>query len=163
MSRLSQKLALAAGMDPAQAEMLLQASALHDIGKIGIPDRVLLKPGRLDLDEWDVMKTHTTIGGQLLDGSSSTVIQMAQRIAVSHHERWDGRGYPYGIAGEDIPFESRVCTICDVYDALVSERPYKAAWPVEDALAEIASMSGTAFEPALVEVFMREIAPSLRA
>src|SRR5215217_6710164 len=163
MSKLAQRLALAAGMDREQAEMLLQASALHDIGKIGIPDRVLLKPGKLDADEWELMKTHTTIGAQLLAGSSSEVVQMAERIALTHHERWDGRGYPHGLAGEDIPFESRICTIADVFDALMSERPYKKAWPVSDALAEIARMSGSAFEPWLAEVFLREVARDLPA
>ena len=161
MSKLAHRLALAAGMDREQAEMLLQASALHDIGKIGIPDRVLLKPGKLDVDEWELMKTHTTIGAQLLAGSSSEVVQMAERIALTHHERWDGKGYPNGLAGEDIPFESRVCTIADVFDALVSERPYKKAWPVSEALAEIARMSGSAFEPWLADVFLREVARDL--
>ena len=161
MSKLAHRLALAAGMDREQAEMLLQASALHDIGKIGIPDRVLLKPGKLDADEWELMKTHTTIGAQLLAGSTSGVVQMAERIALTHHERWDGKGYPHGLAGEDIPFESRVCTIADVFDALVSERPYKKAWPVSEALAEIARMSGTAFEPWLADVFLREVAPGI--
>ena len=161
MSCLARELALAAGMDLEQAEMLLQASALHDIGKIGIPDRVLLKPGRLNSEEWELMKTHTTIGAQLLAGSSSEVIQMAERIALSHHERWDGKGYPHGLAGDAIPIESRICTIADVFDALVSERPYKQAWPVDEALAEIARMSGLAFEPALADVFLRDIAPGL--
>jgi putative two-component system response regulator len=161
MSRLAHRLACAAGMAPERAEMLLQASALHDIGKIGIPDRVLLKPGKLDADEWELMKTHTTIGAQLLSGSTSEVVQMAERIALTHHERWDGRGYPHGLHGVDIPFESRVCTIADVFDALVSERPYKPAWTVEDALEEIGRMSGTAFEPKLVELFLREVAPEI--
>jgi response regulator RpfG family c-di-GMP phosphodiesterase len=163
MSRLTQRLALAAGMDAGHAEMLLQASALHDIGKIGIPDRVLLKPGKLDAEEWELMKTHTTIGAQLLAGSSSDVVQMAERIALTHHERWDGRGYPNGLSGQDIPFESRICTIADVFDALISERPYKKAWPVDEALAEIARMSGSAFEPWLVDVFLREVARDLPA
>jgi putative two-component system response regulator len=161
MSRLTHRLALAAGMDRERAEMLLEASALHDIGKIGIPDRVLLKPGKLDADEWELMKTHTTIGAQLLQGSGSEVVQMAERIALTHHERWDGKGYPHGLSGEDIPFESRICTIADVFDALVSERPYKGAWPVSDALAEVARMSGSAFEPWLVDVFLREVARDL--
>jgi response regulator RpfG family c-di-GMP phosphodiesterase len=159
MSRLAHRLALATGMDAERAEMLHQASALHDIGKIGIPDRVLLKPARLDADEWAVMQTHTTIGSQLLAGSRSDLVRMAERIALTHHERWDGSGYPNGLSGDDIPLESRICTICDVFDALVSERPYKAAWPVADALAEIESMSGTAFEPRLVDLFLREVAP----
>ena len=162
MSRLTHRLAVAAGMAPEHAEMLLQASALHDIGKIGIPDRVLLKPGKLDADEWELMKTHTTIGAQLLSGSSSEVVQMAERIALTHHERWDGKGYPHGLHGVDIPFESRICTIADVFDALVSERPYKPAWSVSDALDEIERMSGSAFEPRLVEAFLREVAPELR-
>jgi response regulator RpfG family c-di-GMP phosphodiesterase len=161
MSKLAQRIALAAGMDRTRAEMLLQASALHDIGKIGIPDRVLLKPGKLDAEEWELMKTHTTIGAQLLAGSRSEVVQMAESIALTHHERWDGSGYPNGVAGEAIPFESRICTIADVFDALISERPYKKAWPVEEALAEIERMSGGAFEPRLVEVFLREVAPEL--
>ena len=161
MSRIAHQLALAAGMERERAEMLLQASALHDIGKIGIPDRVLLKPGKLDPDEWELMKTHTTIGHQLLGGSSSEVIQMASRIALSHHERWDGKGYPRGLAGEDIPLESRICTIADVFDALVSERPYKRAWPVDEALEEVARMSGSAFEPRLVEFFLRDVVPGL--
>jgi response regulator RpfG family c-di-GMP phosphodiesterase len=161
MSKLAHRLALAAGMDPAQADLLLQASALHDIGKIGIPDRVLLKPGKLDPDEWELMKTHTTIGAQLLGGSASEVVQMAERIALTHHERWDGRGYPHGIAGGEIPFEARVCSIADVFDALISERPYKKAWTVDEALAEVARMSGSAFEPWLVDVFLREVARDL--
>jgi CRP-like cAMP-binding protein len=160
MSRLSHRLALAAGLEPAAAEMLLQASALHDIGKIGIPDRVLLKQGPLDDEEWALMQTHTTLGAQLLAGSRSPVIQMAEQIALTHHERWDGGGYPHGMAGADIPLESRICTICDVFDALISERPYKRAWPVADALAEIAVMSGKAFEPRLVELFLGEVAPA---
>ena len=161
MSRLTHRLAVAAGMAPEQAEMLLQASALHDIGKIGIPDRVLLKPGKLDADEWELMKTHTTIGAQLLSGSSSEVVQMAEQIALTHHERWDGKGYPHGLHGVDIPFEARICTIADVFDALVSERPYKPAWSVPDALEEIERMSGSAFEPRLVEIFLREVAPDI--
>jgi putative two-component system response regulator len=161
MSKLAHRLAIAAGMDRERAEMMLQASALHDIGKIGIPDRVLLKPGKLDAEEWELMQTHTTIGAQLLAGSSSEVVQMAEQIALTHHERWDGKGYPHGLAGEDIPFESRICTIADVFDALVSERPYKKAWPVSEALAEIARMSGSAFEPWLADVFLREVARDL--
>ena len=159
MSRLAHRLAVAAGMDRGRTEMLLQASALHDIGKIGIPDRVLLKPGKLDAEEWELMKTHTTIGAQILAGSRSDVLRMAESIALTHHERWDGQGYPNGMSGEDIPLEARICSICDVFDALISERPYKKAWPVSDALVEIARMSGTAFEPWLVDVFLGEVAP----
>jgi response regulator RpfG family c-di-GMP phosphodiesterase len=159
MSRMTQRLALAAGMGEEQAEMLHEASALHDIGKIGIPDRVLLKPGKLDDEEWALMQTHAAIGAQILAGSKSEVIQMAERIALTHHERWDGGGYPGGLRGLDIPFESRICTICDVFDALISERPYKPAWSIPEARAEIAAMSGRAFEPRLVGLFLRHVAP----
>jgi CRP-like cAMP-binding protein len=161
MSRVAHKLAVAAGFDDERAELLLQASALHDIGKLGIPERILLKPGRLDAEEWEVMKTHTTIGAELLAGSRSPVGQMAERIALTHHERWDGQGYPNQIAAEDIPVESRICAIADVYDALISERPYKAAWPVSEALAEIERMAGHAFDPELVQLFLDEVAPHL--
>ena len=159
MSRLAHGLALASGMERDRADMLLEASALHDIGKIGIPDRVLLKPGKLNAEEWDQMKTHTTIGARILAGSRSDVLRMAESIALTHHERWDGEGYPHGLAGEDIPIESRICSICDVFDALISERPYKEAWPVSEALAEIARMSGRAFEPRLAAVFLNDVAP----
>ncbi len=110
--------------------MLRHASALHDVGKIGIPDNVLLKPGGLDPDEWRIMQSHTAKGAEILAGSTSPLIQMAEAIARTHHERWDGTGYPNGLAGEDIPLEGRICAICDVYDALGSKRPYKEAWPV---------------------------------
>jgi HD-GYP domain-containing protein (c-di-GMP phosphodiesterase class II) len=161
MSRVAHRLALASGMEPARAEMLMQAAALHDIGKIGIPDSVLLKPGKLDAEEWAVMQTHTVMGSQLLDGSRSEVVQLAETIALTHHERWDGAGYPSGLAGEQIPLEARICAIADVFDALISERPYKSAWPVPDALAEIGRMSGHAFEPRLAEIFLRDVAPAL--
>jgi HD-GYP domain-containing protein (c-di-GMP phosphodiesterase class II) len=162
VSRVAAQIATAAGVDPMRVEMLLQAAALHDIGKIGIPDKVLLKPGKLDPDEWELMKTHTTIGAQLLSGSRSDVVQLAEIIALSHHERWDGAGYPHGLAGEEIPLEARVVAIADVYDALISERPYKAAWPTSEALAEVERMSGHAFDPRLVELFLTQVAPDLQ-
>jgi CHASE2 domain-containing sensor protein len=162
MSVLSARLGRAAGMSEQDAEMLLYASAMHDVGKIGIPDRVLLKPGPLDPDEWEIMKTHTTIGANILAGSSSPLLRMAERIALTHHEKWDGSGYPAGLAGEQIPLEGRVCAICDVFDALTSPRPYKDAWPVEQALEEIRSQSGQHFEPRLVKLFL-ELAPELVA
>ncbi len=160
MSVLSARLGRAAGMSEQDAEMLQYASAMHDVGKIGIPDRVLLKPGPLDADEWEIMKTHTTIGANILAGSSSPLLRMAERIALTHHEKWDGSGYPAGLAGEQIPLEGRVCAICDVFDALTSPRPYKDAWPVEQALDEIRSQSGRHFEPRLVKLFL-ELAPGL--
>jgi CHASE2 domain-containing sensor protein len=162
MSHLSKRLGLAAGMSEQEAEVLLYASAMHDVGKIGIPDRVLLKPGPLDPDEWEIMKTHTTIGASILSGSTSPLLQMAEQIALTHHEKWDGSGYPNGLAGEDIPLVGRICAICDVFDALTSKRPYKDAWSVEDALDEVRSQSGQHFDPALAELFL-ELAPKLFA
>jgi putative nucleotidyltransferase with HDIG domain len=154
MSRLCERLAREIGWSVAEAELLRHASALHDVGKIGIPDRVLLKPGKLDTDEREIMKTHAMIGASMLADSRSELLQVAEEIARTHHERWDGTGYPARVRGEDIPLVGRICSICDVFDALVSPRPYKEAWPVPDALAEIASQSGRQFDPQLVEAFL---------
>jgi putative nucleotidyltransferase with HDIG domain len=154
MSLLCERLAREIGWSVAEAELLRHAAALHDVGKIGIPDRVLLKPGKLDGEEWEVMKTHATIGASMLSDSRSELLQLAESIARTHHERWDGTGYPARLRGEDIPIAGRICSICDVYDALVSPRPYKEAWPVADALAEIAAQSGRQFDPQLVEAFV---------
>ncbi len=154
MSRLCQRLALAAGMSEEAAEMLLYAAAMHDVGKIGIPDRVLLKPGPLDPDEWEIMKTHTRIGADILSGSSSPLLRMAEEIALTHHERWDGSGYPRGLSGEEIPLVGRISAICDVFDALTSKRPYKEAWPAAVALEEVWAQRGRHFDPRLVELFL---------
>jgi response regulator RpfG family c-di-GMP phosphodiesterase len=153
MSRLCQRLGLAVGMSETDAEQLRHAAAMHDIGKIGIPDSVLLKPGRLDADEWAVMKSHTTIGAGILAGSRSPLVQVAESIVLTHHERWDGSGYPRGLRGEEIPLEGRIAAICDVFDALITERVYKAAWSVDDALAELRRGAGGHFDPSLVEAF----------
>jgi len=157
-----ERLALAVGMAPADAELLRYASALHDVGKVGIPDHILSKPGSLDPAEWEAMKTHTTIGGNILAGSSSQLIQLSEEIALTHHEHWDGSGYPLGLEGEQIPLAGRICAICDVFDALLSPRPYKDAWPYERAAAEIESLAGSQFDPGLVDAFM-SIAPQLHA
>jgi len=154
MSRVASRLAAEAGASATQAEMILHAAPMHDIGKIAIPDHILLKPGRLDPDEWAIMESHTALGAELLTGSRSPVVQMGRTIALTHHERWDGTGYPSGMAGQEIPFESRVTAVCDVFDALISERPYKPAWPANDALAEIKRQSGHHFDPELVRVFV---------
>jgi HD-GYP domain-containing protein (c-di-GMP phosphodiesterase class II) len=153
MSRMCSRLALAAGATPMEAELLLQAAPMHDVGKIAIPDRILRKPGKLEPDEWEIMQSHTRIGAELLAGSRSPVVQLGEAIALTHHERWDGSGYPRGLRGEEIPFSARVVAVCDVFDALISDRPYKAAWSVDDALREIKSESGGHFEPRLVQAF----------
>jgi putative two-component system response regulator len=154
MSKMAECIGEEAGMTDAQTELLLHASPMHDIGKIGIPDRILLKPGKLDPAEWEIMKTHTTIGAEILSGHSSELLGMAREVALSHHERWDGTGYPSGVRGEDIPLVGRVVALADVFDALTSERPYKKAWSVEEAVTEVRRSSGTHFDPRLVEAFM---------
>jgi CHASE2 domain-containing sensor protein len=151
---LCERLALAAGLDRRTAEALHHAAALHDLGKIAIPDAVLLKPGKLDAGEWELMKTHTTAGAQVLAGSQSELLQLGEAIALTHHERWDGGGYPNGLAGEEIPLAGRICSICDAYDAMVSKRPYKDAGAPEDALAEIERQAGKQFDPRLVKAFL---------
>ncbi len=162
MSRLCARLAQANGMDEAEADLLHYAAAMHDVGKIGIPDEILLKPGRFTPDERRVMETHTTMGASILAGSRSTLLQLAEEIARTHHERWDGDGYPAGLSGEEIPRAGRIAAICDVFDALTSERPYKDAWSVDEALTEIAAQSGRQFDPELVDAFLT-LAPQLRA
>ncbi len=151
---LCRRLALAAGLSVDEADLLERASAMHDVGKIAIPDRILRKPGPLDPAERATMERHTIIGAELLGGSRSALVQAAEEIARSHHERWDGTGYPAGLAGEAIPLAGRICAICDVFDALVSNRPYKTAWPVEEALAEIREQGGGQFDPRLTELFL---------
>jgi putative two-component system response regulator len=154
MSRLSQRLARAAGMSPSAAERLRHASTLHDVGKIGIPDRVLLKEAPLDREEQALMRTHPTVGASILADSRSPLLQMAEEVACTHHEHWDGTGYPNGLKGEEIPLVGRICAIADVFDALVTERPYKPAWSVDDALAEIEDQAGRHFDPRLVSIFV---------
>lgn len=151
---LAFRLGLAAGLDLETAERLRRASAMHDVGKVAIPDSILRKPGRLTDEERAVMQTHTTIGASLLAGSRSPLVQMAEVIALTHHERWDGKGYPAGLSGEGIPLVGRITAVCDVFDALVSPRVYKNAWPVEDALAEIEKEAGHHFDPELAALFL---------
>lgn len=160
MSKSAQRLALAAGLGEDHAERILYAAPMHDIGKIGIPDRILLKPGKLDPAEWDVMKTHVTIGSDILADHPSELMQMARTIVLYHHEKWDGSGYPRGVAGIDIPIEGRLAAITDVFDALTSERPYKAAWPVERAVSLLREEAGKHFDPELVALFV-EILPEI--
>ncbi|MGH3442029.1 MAG: HD-GYP domain-containing protein [Nitriliruptorales bacterium] len=153
MSRYAEALARAIGLTPAECDLVLNAAPMHDIGKIGVPDAVLLKPGALSGEEWAIMQSHTVVGARMLEGSTSRLIQEAGRIALNHHERWDGEGYPNGVAGEDIPLSARICSISDVFDALTSERPYKDEWPVERAVEEIEAQRGKMFDPVLVDVF----------
>jgi putative two-component system response regulator len=167
ISQFSQSVARAAGLPAEQCDLLLSASPMHDIGKIGIPDRILFKTSGLDAEEWEIMKTHTSIGADLLSGHDSQLMRTAAQIALTHHERWDGAGYPSGIAGLDIPLEGRIVAMVDVFDALISKRPYKERWPIEDALRTVEAGSGTAFDPDLIPHFrraqpeMREILESL--
>lgn len=157
MSHISALLARSIGWSEADSELLLHASPMHDIGKIGIPDAILLKPGKFEPAEWEIMKTHATIGGALLDGDDSDLMRMAREIALTHHEKWDGSGYPEGLAGEAIPQAGRIAALADVFDALTSERPYKKAWKVEDTVELIKENSGKHFDPQLVEVFLQEL------
>lgn len=156
MSRMCAALGREAGLPEIEVELLLHAASMHDIGKIAIPDRVLLKRGPLDPDEWELMKSHTIVGAEMLAGSSSTVVQMGEVIARAHHEKWNGTGYPLGLREEEIPLVARICAVCDVFDALVSDRPYKTAWPVDEALAELRSLAGRHLDPELVELFVEK-------
>lgn len=161
MSQFAMKLGEALGLSAEECDLLHHASPLHDVGKIGIPDNILLKPGKLTPEEFEIMKTHTTIGAKILAGSDSPVMKMAEVIAMTHHERWDGKGYPNGIRGDEIPFVGQICSVCDVFDALTSERPYKKAWGFDETVAEIKKMSGFNFNPKIVECFMT-ILPAIK-
>ena len=155
MSKFSERIAREIGLDDKTCKLILYSSPMHDVGKIGIPDKILLKPGKLDAEEWAIMKTHSEIGAKILSGSNSELMQMGETIARFHHEHWDGSGYPQGLKGEDIPLEARIVTVCDVFDALTSDRPYKKAWSVEDAVEEMQKLRGTLFDPELIDVFMK--------
>ncbi len=160
MSRYAQLIALAYGLPKEQAETILNAAPMHDIGKIGIPDRILLKPGKLSEEEWRMMQNHVVIGSKILSGHQSGLMETAQRIALHHHEKWDGSGYPNGLKGEEISIEGRICALADVFDALLSVRPYKKPWSVEEALTLIESEAGRHFDPELAPL-MRQILPEI--
>ena len=155
MSKCCQALARAAGLSEDHAEMLLYASPMHDIGKIGIPDRILLKPGPLTPDEWHIMRQHAEMGCEIIGDHPSELLQMACIIARTHHEKWDGSGYPRGLKGGEIPIDGRITALCDVFDALTSVRPYKAAWTPEQAMEWINEHAGKHFDPNLVAAFNR--------
>ena len=161
VGRIAGRLAQVLGLAEDEQQLIARAAPLHDIGKIGIPDTVLLKQDRLDTAERTVIESHTTIGADILSGSRFALLQLAEEIALSHHERWDGAGYPNGLAQERIPISGRITAVADVFDALTHERPYKKAWTVKDALREIEASAGSHFDPAVVEALLR-IAPELR-
>ena len=152
------QLAGALGLSAKEISLLKRAAPLHDVGKIGIPDNILLKPAKLTDDEFSAIKTHTTIGAAILAQHQTALLQLASRIALTHHERWDGKGYPQGLAGEDIPLVGRIVAVADVFDALTHERPYKKAWPIAEAVAEIEKQTGTQFDPDVVSAFTETIA-----
>ena len=154
VARIAQLVAAGVGLDPQRCRMIYLAAPLHDIGKIGIADAILGKPGKLTPEEFSVMRQHVTIGARILENGSSELIRTAELIAQSHHERWDGTGYPDRLSGADIPIEARIVAIADVFDALCSERPYKPAWPIEKAASEIRACSGSHFDPDCVAAFM---------
>ncbi|MEY2632931.1 MAG: hypothetical protein RIR00_1585, partial [Pseudomonadota bacterium] len=154
MAHYSRLIARQLGLDDAQQKLIFEAAPMHDVGKIGIPDHILLKPGRLTPEEFELMKRHASLGYELLNGSASSVLQAGAEIANSHHEKFDGSGYPNGLAGETIPLFGRIVAVADVFDALTSERPYKKAWPVEDARKLLVDGRGQHFDPVCVDAFL---------
>jgi len=160
MSLYCVALAEAMGLSWHECDMMKHASPLHDLGKIGIPDKILLKPGKLDADEWEIMKTHSTIGAQILSRSKSDMLNFAKIIALTHHEKWDGSGYPKGLKGEKIPQAGRIVAICDVFDALTSVRPYKKAWSLKDTFSHLEEQKGSHFDPKIVPLFL-DITPEI--
>ncbi|NYE62032.1 putative two-component system response regulator [Duganella sp. 1224] len=157
MSHYARILGLAIGMSEAEAEDLLHAAPMHDVGKIGIPDSILRKPGPLDPEEWQVMQSHASIGGDIIGQHPAGMLAMAYDVAMSHHEKWDGSGYPNGLQGEEIPLVGRIVAVADVFDALTSARPYKEAWPVEKAVEHMLAQRDRHFEGRLVDVFIEQM------
>jgi putative two-component system response regulator len=151
---MSALLAKQLGMADAQVSLIRRAAPLHDVGKIGVPDKILLKLGKLTEEEFAIVKTHTVIGARILSGGKFPLLRLAEEIAFSHHERWDGAGYA-GLSGTDIPLAGRIVAVADVFDALTQQRPYKPAWSVGEAIAEIERQRGQQFDPGVVEAFLR--------
>ena len=160
MSLYSALLASRTGVEKEECDLLLNAAPMHDIGKIGIPDRILLKPGKLDPEEWKIMRTHVSIGADILSGDDSDLLKLARTVALEHHEKWDGSGYPYGLKGTEISLAGRIVSLCDVFDALTSERPYKSAWTIEEALIFIEEQKGIHFDPTLAS-HIKEMVPEI--
>jgi putative nucleotidyltransferase with HDIG domain len=157
VAEISRILAEAYGLDAEEVELVKLASPLHDIGKIGIPDAILNKPGKLEPDEWVVMKSHAELGHNMLAGSNRKILKVAATIALEHHEKWDGTGYPNGKSGEDIHIFGRLTAIADVFDALGSDRVYKKAWPMDRIVEHMQQESGRHFDPRGVELFMEKL------
>jgi len=154
MSRYSHLLAIKLRLRPQECEIILNASPMHDVGKIGIPDPILLKPGKFELDEWEIMKHHAMIGARILGGSDSELLRAGEIIAISHQEKWDGSGYPNGLSGENIPLHGRIVAIADVFDALTSKRPYKEPFSNEKALEIMREGRGKHFDPTMLDMFL---------
>lgn len=154
VGEMAARLAAELGFASGQVELIRRAAPLHDVGKIGIPDAILKKPGRLSPEEMAIMRTHAAIGGDILSSGQSELVRMAEQIARTHHERWDGTGYPCGLRAESIPLVGRIVALADVFDALSSDRPYRAAWPDERVREEIVRESGSQFDPRVVEAFL---------
>lgn len=161
ISIISYLLALALGMSKKEAELIKNASPLHDIGKVALADNILLKPGKLTAEEFEIMKSHTVYGGRILEGAHSRVLQVAHKMSLYHHEKWNGAGYPKALKGEEIPLEARIVTVADVFDALCVHRVYKKAWKTDEAYLYILGESGKAFDPRIVAAF-KKIYPSVR-
>ncbi|ACO81152.1 response regulator with metal dependent phosphohydrolase activity (two-component) [Azotobacter vinelandii CA] len=157
MSHIARLIAQAAGMGAEFVETLFNAAPMHDIGKIGIPDSILFKSGRLEPEEWAIMRRHTEIGAKIIGRHDDDLLKAAHSIALHHHEKWDGSGYPQGLGGEEIPLMARIAAVADVFDALTSARPYKKAWPLEEAVGYIEAQAGTHFDPALIGPFRRSL------
>ena len=155
VGKYTEIIALQLGCPPSQIRMLSTAALLHDVGKIGIPDAILMKPGKFTSDEFELMKTHTLIGARILDTSTSELMQIGKEIALTHHERWDGSGYPNQLVAESIPISGRICAVADVFDALMSKRPYKEPFTFDDAVQYIAEGAGTHFDPEISDAFMK--------
>ena len=157
MAKYSRQIAEALGLSAKECDEIEYSAPMHDIGKIGVPDKILLKPGKLEAEEWQTMQGHTQIGHAILADSQSRYMQMGAIIALSHHERFDGTGYPYGLAGKDIPLVARIVAVGDVYDALVSRRPYKEPWEEQDALDYLRKHAGTQFDPTCIDTFFERL------
>ncbi|MBF0626811.1 MAG: two-component system response regulator [Magnetococcales bacterium] len=162
MSHYVLLLARAAGLGDTSCEILFSAAQMHDIGKIGIPDHILLKPGKLDAEEWAIMRRHPEMGGAIIGEHADDLLKTARILALTHHEKWDGSGYPKGLQGEEIPLSGRIVAIADVFDSLTSTRPYKQAWSVDNAIRFIDENAGSHFDPKLVQLFKTILPEILR-